>query len=406
VALSRRRSVLLRPRALVWGALLVALQSLAGCGGEDAAPAGEVRRVVERDALFWDGDRVPADVVAFLTGTRVLVVGEVHQSRDHYALWAGLVPALHQAGVRQLLLEWPQAGDWRLNAFARGDAGLNWQPSDILGGQWIRAIRTLNQSLPETERIAVRAIDVNHPGYGGARTFSENVVAFADSLGDAADLTTWASAYPGDAAGQRQALASFRGRLTSERDTFVSRWGQSHYDTVLEMVDIETDSVGVRESWDRDYDGAFRRREDVMKRLAEARLAETRGRTIVNVGGSHAQKERHRGTQQEWLGEYLVRRSPAASGQTLTLWVTGSRGEYRFNDTPTSFDLRTQSPENEVLRITSELAGSRTALLPLSDPIFLDRQVAVNYLEGVFICSPKRQYDAFIVMPEMRLVGR
>ena len=71
-----------------------------------------------------------------------------------------------------------------------------------------------------------------------------------------------------------------------------------------------------------------------------------------------------------------------------------------------SFDLREQSPENEVLRITSDLAGNRTALLPLSDPIFLEGRVTVNCLDGILAYSPKRHYGAFVVTPETHLADR
>jgi hypothetical protein len=397
-------SALLSSRGHALGAVLVAVQCLVGCS-EQGVPADEVRRVVERDALFWSGEAVPAEVVGFLAGQKLLIVGEQHKSRDHDLLWASLVPLLHQAGVRQWLLEWPHAADWRLNAYARGDAGLGWQPAEFLDGQLLRAIRTLNQRLPPEERIAVRPIDANHAGYG-ARAFADYLSALALHLGDAAELTTFSASYPGDAAGQRQALGSLRDHLASERDSLVLRWGQQQYDLVLEMTEVESESIEVRDSWDRDYEGAFRRREDVMKRLAERRLAETSARTIASVGGSHAQKERQRGTQQEWLGDYLVHRSPLAAGQTLTLWMAAGRGEYLLDNASKSFDLREQSPENEVLRIVSEVAGSRTALLPLSDPMFLERQVAVNYLEDIFVCSPKRQYDAFFVTPETHLADR
>ena len=58
-----------------------------------------------------------------------------------------------------------------------------------------------------------------------------------------------------------------------------------------------------------------------MKRLADLRIAETGGGTVINVGGHHAQKSPLLGTELEWLGDYLVHESPATQGSVIVLSV-------------------------------------------------------------------------------------
>ena len=55
----------------------------------------------------------------------------------------------------------------------------------------------------------------------------------------------------------------------------------------------------MRAAWDDDPDESADLREQLMKRLADARLADHEHGFIVDVGGNHAQKERLKGTDHE-----------------------------------------------------------------------------------------------------------
>jgi hypothetical protein len=130
------------------------------------------------------------------------------------------------------------------------------------------------------------------------------------------------------------------------------------------------------------------------------------GETIVNVGVTHAQKARLDGTRQEWLGDYLVHRSPLAAGVTETVAVVPARGEIYVTGTVEDFDVAQSSPPNELLRLMDERAVGMTAWLALDDPLFLEDGILVNLLSGVRSCAPKDHYDAFVLLPESHLVRR
>lgn len=168
---------------------------------------------------------------------------------------------------------------------------------------------------------------------------------------------------------------------------------------MVEMVDVERASVPIRAMREDRYDLTVRMRESVMKLLADARLKDYEHRTLMNVGGNHAQKEYLKGTNQEWLGDYLVHRSDAVGGSSIVLTVTAAR---IVSDGPSEtllFDVADASPENELWRIMNGTWPDQIVFLPVDDPIFLGDGVPMNYEETIYVGFPKRHYDVFLLLP-------
>ena len=165
------------------------------------------------------------------------------------------------------------------------------------------------------------------------------------------------------------------------------------------MVEIERASIPIRADREGDYDRAATDRESAMKRLADRRIAESRGRTLVNVGANHAQKERLRGTDHEWLGDYLVHRSAAAGGSAISVGVFPARVTADYDSPFDDFDIRDASPENELFLVLADGWPGQTVFLPLTDPLFAEQQVAMNYEGTIETSEPARHYDAVVVLP-------
>ena len=160
-------------RKIIW--IVVVVMAIAGflIGGYliwdqvTRVSEAELDHIVQRDGIPFERGNIPTDVIDQLATNRVVVIGEFHFLREHRELTTELVSDLHSRGYRQYLFEWTQAADWLLDDFVN-DGGLmpEWTPPHDVGGATITAIRDLNRTLPEDERIHVYAIDVTLDDYG------------------------------------------------------------------------------------------------------------------------------------------------------------------------------------------------------------------------------------------------
>jgi hypothetical protein len=286
-------------------------------------------------------------------------------------MMAAIVRALHARGFRQLLLEWPHMADWVVNDFVRdGGRGPGWVPPTWLFGDLITAMRDFNRTLPPEQRFEVRGIDVNLRDYGGASDFLGSLRALSERLADPGPVDAFLQGAYDTPERQTDRLQTLRGALATRESELVAAWGADWYETVAEMVEVELASVTVRALRDDHYDLSVRLREDVMKRLADLRLEGYPHASLINVGGNHAQKAYLKGTEQEWLGDYLVHRSNALGGSAIVLNVTPAR----IMDSAgavTTYDIMDVSPENELFRV----------------------------MQVIHVGAPKRIYDAFILLP-------
>lgn len=377
--------------------VLVALMS--ACSQVTEVSTTDLTQAVERDGVPFSVGQVPDEVIDRLASNRVVLVGETHFLREHDELMAELLRELQARGFRQFLFEWSQAADWLLADYVE-DRGLEpgWAPPLSIGGLLLAAIRDLNRTLPDEERIRVHAIDVNLADYGGGDSFSWSLGRLARHLPTPGPLSDFLQGGHDIPAGWKRGLWTLRAELAARRSALVESWGEYWYDTVVEMVEVELSSTQIRALRERDYDESVRLREDVMKRLADRRLSGCRGGTVINVGGNHAQKRRLKGTQQEWLGDYLVHRSQATRGSVIVLAVTAAQILSVAGSGIADFDLRA-SPENELFRVMNRAWPDQIVFLALDDPMFAQDGIPMNFEGIIHVGAPKRHYDVFLQLP-------
>ena len=138
----------------------------------------------------------------------------------------------------------------------------------------------------------------------------------------------------------------------------------------------------------------------MIKHQADLRLDARERGTVVNVGGNHAQKRRLKGTDQEWLGDYLVHESAAAGGSVVILDVGVAQIVSDFE--PVQFpdwDVRDASPDNELFRVMAETWPGKVVFLPLDDPVFSAGRVPMNFEGEIYVGAPRRTYDVFVEPP-------
>ena len=362
--------------------------------------ASELEQIVRREGVPFEAGSIPEEVIERLGTNRVVVVGELHFLREHRELIADLLRELHAQGFRQYLFEWSQAADWLLNDYVN-DGGLmpEWKPPHDIGGEAITAIRDFNRTLPEDERIQVRPIDVHLADYGGRESWLAMLDLTAQQLPDPGPIPAFLENDHESDESHRAELESLQAELEAGRSALTASWGDYWYDTVVEMVEVELRSAEVRAIRESDYDESVRLREEAIKWIADRRIEASSGGTLVNMGSTHAQKKGLWGTEGiEWLGDYLVHKSPAAGGSVIVLDVAAARITELPGSGNTDFDLA-GSPENELFRVMNESWPDQVVFLPVDDPLFEGARVPINASGDVFVSAPKQHFDAFLLLP-------
>ena len=369
-----------------------------GCSPSAEVDADDLRVVVERDAVVFDGTRIPNEVLSRLADNRVVLLGETHHLREHWELTVDLLRDLYTSGFRQFLVELPQMDDWLIDDYVRNrELGATWEPPAFFDRRFT-AVRELNMTLPPDDQIRVRSIDANEDFYGGAQNFRDLLVMLADHLPSPGPIESFLDKGYVDAPQQTQVevVESVAASLEADQPTLIEAWGIEWYMRVTEMLEMELASIDVRFERADDDEAGTRSREEIIKELVDRRVAECSCGTLINIGGHHAQKSHLMGTEQEWMGDYLAHESPVVDGSIMVIGFTSAETELEPGAGGTPWDVIESSPEHELLRIVAEAFPAQTVFLPLDDPLFADRAVAYNSEEVIYITRIKEQFDAII----------
>lgn len=379
---------------------VVVFAVMTACSQVTEVSTTELEQIVERDGVPFDMGSIPDEILDRLASHRVVLVGEIHFLREHRELMAELLRDLHARGVRQLLVEWTQVADWLLADFVTdGRLEPDWEPPQaIAAGALARAIRDINRTLPKNEHLQIRAIDVTLDEYGGAESFLWSLGRLARHLPAFQPLSTFLQSDYESGLAQVVQLRTLWEALKARRQDLLDAWGEGWYGTVVETVEVEMSSIPIRAVRQSDYDKSVRLREDAIKRLADKRLQGYPYGTLINVGSTHAQKERLMGTKVEWLGDYLVHRSAAADGSVIVLSVTAAQIAAAPGSGYPDYDL-SASPENELFRVMNRNWPDHIVYLPVDDPLFGRDAIPMNFDGTIYVSAPKRHYDAFLLLP-------
>ena len=380
-------------------ALVVAGGGAAACSAGADVSAEELSGVIRRDAIVFEGEAIPGGLLERVGGYRVVLLGETHHLREHWAFVAGLLEALHEDGFRQLLIEAPHMVGWLFDDFVQGGSiAPEWQPPRFWGDR-LSAIRTLNEALEPGERVHVRGLDANEGWYGGAEAFEELLGFLVDHLGERGPVDGFLHrGYAlADRAEQAAMIETLRSQIDADRSGLVSAWGSDWYDEIVEMLEVESASIDIRAERERDDNAAARAREEVIKQLSDGFVAGCSCGTVINIGAHHAQKSHLMGTDQEWMGDYLAHTSPAVGGSIFVIAFASARTELEPGAGGTPWNIvESSSPGNELLRLLAETWPNRTVFLPLDDPLFAESKVAFNSEDVIYATPLRQQFDALI----------
>jgi hypothetical protein len=394
-------------RKIIWILLVVLVITGVTIGGYylldqvTRVSTAELEQIVQRDGITFEAGSIPDEILDRLAVFSVVLVGETHFLIEHTQFTYELLHGLHARGFRQFLFEWTQAADWALADYVN-DGGLlpNWEVPQLLGDP-IVAIRDFNRGLPEKERIEVHAIDIHLEDYGGTKswlTYVDYVAQYA--LPNQGPLAAFLQGNHDSYESHRLLLETLLAQLEDDRSKLNLSWGDYWYNTVIEMVEVELRSVAARAFKASDYEEYVRLREDAIKWLADSRIRSSSDGTLINFGSTHSQKRGLWGTNDiEWLGDYLVHKSPATEGSVITLWATAANIVAAPGEEYQDFELLTASPENELLKVMNQAWPDQIVFLPLDDPLFSSSRIPINSSGDIYVTSPKSHYDGILLLP-------
>ena len=350
--------------------------------------------IVDRDAILFDPAAIPEAMIDRLAGHRVVVVGEYHDVTHHDAFVGELAVALRPHGFGLVLLEFPQAESWLLDAYVRGAFDTLLPGAKRTYGDLLDRIRAANAQLPPADRIRVAAIDVNP----SVEAFLPAFRGLLHQIALPEPLTRLVATLEagGNAAA---AVAAAQDEVEANADAYRAAWGDPFYQAVSDALDGEARSAAVRREQGAARD---RSREAAMHALVDRQLATTSGATVVNVGLYHAQKRRGDGTVDVWLAERLLTES---SLDVFALAVAPAKGEMVIRGRLRTFDVADESPANELFRAMQEVAGGAVAFLALDDPLFAEERVMVNFHPQLRSEPPAEVFDGFVLLPEVGYDG-
>ena len=387
-----------RQRAAVGlGAIVLAL---AACSSATAdVTEAELRAVIEADAIVFEDGTIPDPVVDRLAESRVVLLGETHHLREHWQLVAALMSDLYDAGFRQLLIEAPHMAGWLLDDYVQGSPLVPDWAAPPFYERRLSMVRDFNLTHAAGDPIHVYGIDANEDWYGGASDFHLLLGWFVETLPTHGPTDPLLDMAYGDAEPdqRRGAVERLLESLRTDRPELVATWGAGPYQQLADLLTNELVSIDVRAARADDDDKGARMREDLIKSLADDRIAECDCGTVINIGGHHAQKAHLMGTDQQWLGDHLAHSSDIVDGSIIVIGLSSAKTELEPGAEGSAWDvLDSKSPDNELLRLLAGTIPDRTVFLPLDDPLFAERTIAYNSEDVVYITSLKQQFDAII----------
>lgn len=365
--------------------LYLLLVIVAGCSAN--RNRNKLVKAVDSEITFLQDGKLPGPFLKNISDNEILILGEEHYVQEHQEFIGSIIPQLYEQGYRQLLIEDSHAFSWAAEDYVLGLIDeIPWRLR-AFHGLLLEKVRQFNSTLPMDERIRVNAIDITHSGFGESRQFLASRIK-TDDLFKGLPVSSPEKYQP--------VLEEVRQRLENEKERWETLLTPRWYARILEMVEVELASNQIRKWSDPKNDDA--NREKWMITLIERRMAENKGRTIINCGQTHAQKQYYR----EWgsaanykhLGMYLHEKY-----KTYHVAFWGAKGEKKnhYNDTKYKIINRFKDcPKDDIVRILAEKAGDIIAMLPLDADIFKDWATA-----GSFKTQPQNQFDAYILYPKI-----
>lgn len=370
----------------------ILLLLLTGCSRIDES-------AIENNSVIIAPGNLSVDTLKPMHDKKAIMVGEFPGTLEHQELLAELVKTLHEERrIDSVILEDRHAYSWIFEDYVLGriDDGLFTQNIFQKYEVFLEAIRNYNNELSQEEKISVKSGDINfqHDQFLSSLQFMRRYLAdreiinrFLNRLRTTADKKT--------------ELLEFKEFISEERP-FTDEEDIDWNERIMNLIEIEIDSMEPRERWQEDYVQAHQLREEVLKKIASQELNQDK-RVLFNYGFNHAQKAHHFGTEKEWLGEFLTSHHPISKDETYNLTLVPVSGELvAQSGNLREVDLFSDQLDQELLSTTAELMGKENYIyLHLNPDKFSSDELKINLHFQQIEAVPYDLYDGFILIPRV-----
>jgi hypothetical protein len=264
-------------------------------------------------------------------------------------------------------------------------------------GGLLEIVHQANLALDADSRIHVEAMDINH----GKSDLAYSLSCFRPLLANSSAIDEFIAEVQCDRP-YEQSLNTLRNRLAESPELCAGDGGQDYSQMLLEMIDVDAKSIPLRGTAASSGKGAAER-EAIMKDLIDRSLSRAKGKSLIYTGYYHAQKVTCFGTEDEFFGRYLHTKSPYAAGHSYSLTILPARGTMPIGGKPTDFDVK-NGPENDLFRVMDEVSEGKVSFMPLTDDLFSEDRIVLNYISKKIAVRPATQFDGFILLPEVEYV--
>lgn len=362
--------------------------------------------IVKRDLLIFENKTIPDTVINLLTQYKAIIFGEMHTIGEERELVSNLAIELNKAGEPvELCAECPQAYSWIYEKVSIGE--LSSLPNWVNYPKMLPVLDSLKRYNTSTQnKINLRCIDRNEQ----ANFFYNSLKEFIISLDVNSKLADYINKFPHyNSSDYYDSIYEFETILNNNPASLSLSKSDEQFIILSLMVKNEIESIVIRENWKSDYTTSFSKREDLIKSNADYHLSQTNGLIIFFFGSYHAQKDRFLGSNIEWLGDYLHHRNSISQNKSISIVGVALKGEIinSSNTGTIKFNLSSQSKPDDLFKITADINQNNYSMLFLSDSIFLESNIRTNYIyeNSEVVIPTKKQYDAFIFIPEGTYVG-
>ncbi len=369
--------------------LIIISVFLAGCSG---ISDDQIRKSSE---LFSEGE-FPGSLMERISGADSIVLGQYHGYQGNQDFLADFIIDQHKNNnINQIVLGNHHAYSWIYNSYVKGEINSDLFVEEIISEQEILLdrIREYNSRLTNINMINVKSGDINsqEDQFISSLQYMRQQIPERDTINRMLNRVI-------SAANRAEVLNEFKNLLSNNKSNFNDSWGADWNKKLLEMIEVELESIEIRDMWDQEYTDAHVLRENLIKDLAKKRIQEN-GNTIFIFTFYQAQKEHYLGTRKEWLAEYLASNKGLVESSHSFLLLPMSGSIYDPNNGMMDIDIR-DLEENSLFKKTIEILGTNGFIfLDFNSNSFKNNKERLDLYYQRIEAVPFKIFDGTILLP-------
>lgn len=351
---------------------------------------------IKNSAEVFSEDELPQSLIEKTSEADSIILGQYHGYQDHQNFIADFLIYQHKNNnIDQIVLGTRHAYSWIFNAYVKGDINSDLFVEEIISERkpFLDRIKEYNSNLDNDEMITVKTGDINsqEDQFISSLQYMRQQLPKRDTVNRLLNRII-------SAADRTEVLNEFKYLLSNNRSNFNNNWGSDWNKILLEMIEVELESIKIRNMWEQDYTEAHIQREDLIKDLAEKRI-KANGSTIFNYTFYQAQKSHYLGTRKEWLAEHLANNTNFIENSYSFLLFPMSGKIYNGEEGEMDIDITDLEEKSLFRRVTNVLGADDFIYLDFNTSSFNKNKDNLDLYYQQIEAVPYEIFDGVILFP-------